>query len=142
MELAGKAVKYLREYPKAILKIDVIGLGVGIFDRLREMPSIASRVYAVNSAMPAIEPEDYLNVRAEGWGEMKRWLRDAVLESSYEGWYELANPKYKFTSRGQVQLESKDDMKKRGVKSPNIGDALALTFQRASEGESWGIVAV
>lgn len=141
MELVGKAVVYLKAHPKAILKIDVIGLGGPIFDRMRELPSIKDRVYAVNVALPATEPEDYINVRAEGWDDTKAWLRDAILEP-HEGWYELTQPKYKFNSRGQMQLESKDDMEKRHVPSPNVGDALALTFQRASEGESWGITAV
>jgi phage terminase large subunit len=141
MELVGKAVVFLKQYPKAILKIDVIGLGGPIFDRMRELASIQSRVYAVNVALPATDTEEYVNVRAEGWDDTKAWLRDAILEQ-HEGWYELCGPKYKFTSRGQIQLESKEDMEKRGVPSPNIGDALALTFQRASEGESWGITAV
>src|SRR5690606_11202411 len=48
MELAGKAARYLRDYPDAALYIDVIGLGAGIFDRLREQPSVADRVFGVN----------------------------------------------------------------------------------------------
>lgn len=133
MELSGKAVRYLRDFPNAKMKIDIIGLGVGIFDRLREIPSVKNRVYGVNSASPAYNPDEYINIRAEGWDTVKDWLRDAILEQ-HEDWVELASPKYKFTSRGAIQLESKEDMEKRGVASPNVGDALALTFQRATEG--------
>ena len=42
--------------------------------------------------------------------------------------YELANIKYKFNSKGQLQIESKEDMKKRGLNSPDVADALMLTF--------------
>lgn len=143
MELSGKAIVYLRLYPNAKIKIDIIGIGAGVFDRLRELPEFRDRVYAVNSALPATDLEEYLNVRVEGWDTMGIWLRDAILEPHEgDGWFELASPRYKFTSRGQKQLESKEDMVKRKVASPNIGDALALTFQRASEGEDWGFVAV
>ena len=41
---------------------------------------------------------------------------------------ELVAPKYKLESSGKIKVESKDDMKKRGVKSPNKADALCLTF--------------
>lgn len=133
MQLAGKAKNYLKEYPLAKLHIDIIGLGVGIFDRLMEQPDISGRVFGVNSAMPANDTETYLNLRAEGWDNAKAWLRDGVLVKN-DGWFELAGPKYKITSRGQIQIEAKDDMKKRGVKSPNVGDAFVLTLQTPTEG--------
>lgn len=139
MQLAGKAARYLREHPEAVLYIDVIGLGAGIFDRLREQPAIAHRVFGVNSAGKARDDAEYINIRVESWANVRDWLRDAVLEK-HEGFYELAQPKYKITSAGKIQLESKEDMKKRGVASPNIGDALALTLSRPTEGENLGLV--
>jgi hypothetical protein len=138
MTLAGKCVVYLRDHPKASLWIDVIGLGAGIFDRLREQPSIASRVFGVNSAGSPRDETEYLNIRAESWGNVRDWLRDAVLEK-HDDFYELAQPKYKITSAGKLQLESKEDMKKRGVASPNVGDALALTLSKPTEGSSLGV---
>ena len=81
----------------------------------------------------------YINIRIESWSNVGEWLRDAVLEK-HEGFYELAQPKYKITSAGKMQLESKEDMKKRGVKSPNVGDALALTLSRPTEGGNLGVV--
>ena len=133
MVLAGKAKNYLKEYPNAVIHIDIIGLGAGIYDRLKEQPDIAHRVFGVNSAMPATDKEEYVNLRMEGWAIAKAWLRDGILEP-HEGWYELAAPRYKITSNGAMQLESKEDMKKRGVKSPNVGDAFVLTLQRPTEG--------
>lgn len=138
MVLAGKGARLLRAKPTASMWIDVIGVGAGVFDRLREQPDIADRVYGVNSAGRPSDEAEYLNIRAESWGNVKEWLRDAVLEK-HEGFYELAQPKYKITSAGKIQLESKEDMKKRGVASPNVGDALALTLSRPTEGENLGI---
>jgi phage terminase large subunit len=133
MTLAGKGKRYLEQYPKARMKIDIIGLGAGTFDRMREQEDIADRVSGVNVALPADDKEHYVNLRAEAWDEMRLFLRDAVLEHD-EGWYEMASPKMKINSSGKQQLESKEDMRKRGVASPNVADALALAFARSSEG--------
>lgn len=139
MQLAGKSALYLRQNPTVSLYIDVTGgLGAGVFDRLREQPDIADRVFGVNVAG---KPRDEmnLNIRVESWVNVRDWLRDAILEK-HEGFYELAQPKYKINSAGKLQLESKEDMKKRGVNSPNIGDALALTLSRPTEGDNLGVV--
>lgn len=133
MSLAGKGKNYLKQYPNAVLRIDIIGLGAGIFDRLKEQADVAERVQGVNSAASPSDKESYVNLRAESWDDTKSWLRDAVLEK-HEGFYELAGPKYKINSQGKIQLEGKDEMKKRGVKSPNVGDALVLTNSRPTEG--------
>lgn len=139
MELAGKSAIYLRANPTVSLFIDITGgLGAGVFDRLREQPDIADRVFGVNVAGKARDDSEHINIRIESWVNVRDWLRDAVLEK-HEAFYELAQPKYKITSAGKLQLESKDDMKKRGVASPNVGDALALTLSRATEGENIGV---
>lgn len=133
MELAGKMKRYLtQEFPNARGRIDIIGIGAGIFDRLQEQSDIAERVEGVNVASNAGDKEKYNNLRTEGWFGVRDWLRDAILEPD-ERWYELAKPRYKIKSNGQVALESKDEMKKRGIPSPNIADALALAFQTPTE---------
>ena len=133
MQIAGLTKRRLMEYPNARAKIDIIGVGSGVFDRLAEQEDVSARVEGVNVAIPATEKGDYVNVRAEAWDDARLWLRDAVLVP-HEDWYQLCKPKYKITSQGKIQLESKDDMKKRGVPSPDVGDGLALTFARSSEG--------
>jgi hypothetical protein len=70
------------------------------------------------------------------WGEMREWLKKASIgtvgaNGKQDDRYlasELCGPEYKVTSSGAIQLESKDDMKKRGVASPDVADALCLTF--------------
>lgn len=139
MEVAGKAKRILSEYPKASIYIDVVGVGAGVFDRLREQPDVASRVFGVNNAAKPRNEDEYVNLRMEAWANVRDWLKDAVLQK-HEGFYQLANPKYKIASNGKMQLESKEDMKKRGVQSPDIADALALTLSRATEGSNLGLV--
>ena len=105
--------------------IDVIGIGAGIVDRCREQ---GWAVNGVAVSEKAEDPEHYLNLRAELYAsKIKEWIKTADLPDD-DDWYELANIKYKFTSKGQLQLESKDDMKKRGLPSPDVADALSLTF--------------
>lgn len=140
MAVAGVVAKYLRENKDVEAYIDITGgLGAGVYDRLKEQSDIADRVFGVNVAGKAKDEKTYINIRAEGWDNMRQWLRDAVLEK-HEGFYQLAQPRYTITSNGKIQLESKDDMKKRGVSSPDVGDALALTLSRATEGSDIGLV--
>lgn len=140
MAVAGVVAKYLRDNVDVDAYIDITGgLGAGVFDRLREQPDIADRVFGVNVAGGAKDVKSYINIRAESWDEVKSWLKDAILEK-HEGFYQLAGPKYKINSNGKIQLESKEEMKKRGVSSPDVGDALALTLSKATEGENLGLV--
>lgn len=140
MSVAGVVAKYLRENKDVDAYIDITGgLGAGVYDRLREQPDISGRVFGVNVASQAKDSESYINIRAESWDTMKSWLKDAILKK-HEGFYQLASPRYKITSNGKIQLESKEDMKKRGISSPDVGDALALTLSKATEGDNLGLV--
>lgn len=137
MELAGVAKRYMKEYPKAKLVID-LGMGAGVYDRLKEQDDVADRVYGANFGGDPQDKEEFLNMRAESWSNIKAFLRDGILDD-HPDWYQLCKPKYKLTSKGQIQLESKEDMKKRGIPSPDVGDALALTMCKVSEGDNIGI---
>lgn len=131
MQLCG-AVKNLYDdstamnQPQEIL-VDVIGLGSGVVDRLSEqhLP-----VRGVNVAESPATSKNYLNLRAELWFKIKDWLvqRDCRLPNDDELVAELAAPSYKYTSTGKIKIESKEEMKKRGIKSPDKADALALTM--------------
>ena len=131
MQLCG-AVKNLYddatalEQPQEIL-IDVIGLGSGVVDRLAEqnLP-----VRGINVAEAPSTKKNYLNLRAELWFAIKDWLaqRNCRLPNDDELVAELAAPSYKYTSSGKIKIESKEEMKKRGIKSPDKADALALTM--------------
>lgn len=72
----------------------------------------------------------YLNMRAYMWGQMKEWLREggSIPPNDQALYDDIVGPEAIIDKNGHIQLESKKDMKKRGLPSPNKGDALALTF--------------
>ena len=141
MQLCG-AIKNLYddatalETPQEIL-VDVIGLGAGVVDRLAEqnLP-----VRGINVAEAPSTRKNYLNLRAELWFAVKDWLvqRNCRLPNDDELVAELAAPSYKYTSTGKIKIESKDEMKKRGIKSPDKADALALTMASSAASFSGG----
>lgn len=124
MDLAAKVAQFIeRERPDAVF-IDA-GNGSGVIDRLRQL---RHDVIEVHFAGQPSEPQ-YLNKRAEMWWNMKAWLmQGAAIPDIVDLKQDLAAPTYKFTPADKMQLESKDDMKARGLPSPDLGDALALTF--------------
>lgn len=112
--------------PDAIF-VDGVGVGGGVVDRLR---SLQLRVIEVNAGAKAGQERRYGNKRAEMWGRMKEWLggRGTLSEWDLDLAAELTGPTYHFDASNRIFLEKKEDMKKRGLKSPDIADALALTF--------------
>ena len=113
------------ERPQEIL-VDVIGLGAGVVDRLREQNT---RTWS-QCFRSTVNEKNYLNLRAELWFSIKDWLagRDCRIPNDDELVAELASPSYKYTSTGKIKIESKEEMKRRGLKSPDKADALALTM--------------
>ena len=112
--------------------VDEGGIGAGVVDRLRQLG--VPFVFGVQfGGKPETWDKEgakpkYANKRAEIWGNMKAWLATASLPDDPELRADLCGVEYGYDARGAIQLERKDDMKKRGLASPDIGDALALTF--------------
>ena len=110
--------------------IDVGGCGAGVFDILVNS-GFVSEVEAVNFGERAENSERYVNRRAEMWDRIREWLNCSlkVQLPKIDGIVEdLTAPLKMYDSLGRLQLEPKADIKKRLGKSPDIGDALALTF--------------
>lgn len=135
------------DQPKRIF-VDSIGLGAGVADRLLELKL---PVVHVNVSEAASMSERFINLRAELCYETRDWLerKDCTIdpgEFTNKLIEEMVAVRQKFTSTGKVQVESKMEMKKRGVPSPNLFDALNLTFAEGgavrigSYDESWGEV--
>ena len=117
------------------IAVDTIGIGSGVADMLRgwypdKIDKATGRrlpiVVDVNSSLRMSNGEDY-NLRAFMWREMREWLLLASIPNDPELKTDLTALRYLFKG-GELLLESKDDAKKRGVKSPDRGDSLALTF--------------
>lgn len=115
-----------KERPMEIL-VDSIGLGAGVVDRLREL-NLPARGINVSES-PALG-NTYRNLRAELWYKAKQWLekRDCKMPKDEQLVAELVTVRYTFTSNGKIQIESKDDIRKRGLGSPDLADAFVLTF--------------
>jgi hypothetical protein len=129
MEVVGLVHMIIKEEKPAKIFIDVGGLGAGIVDRLREM-GYGDIIIAVNSGSVPLNIDRYVNKRAEMWGELKNWLLDYPVQipDSDTLHADLCGISYKFDSKTRLVLERKEDMKKRGLRSPDEADALALTF--------------
>lgn len=127
MELAARVVAIIEQWEPDAVFIDS-GAGAGVIDRLRQLDY---DVIEVPFGGRAVQSTQYVNRRTEMWWEMREWLgaggaipSDSTLKS------ELSTPIYWYDQQGRKMLEAKDDIKKRlqGGASPDIADALALTF--------------
>jgi hypothetical protein len=140
MQVAGWVQKIIREEKPAKVNIDIGGLGVGVYDRLSETSSNRRIINAVNFGGKPVEPPPLdekgnpaggpVNRRAEMWSNLKKALEAGrfCLPDRDSLQADLVSCGYKFTSEGKLLLESKQDMRKRGVPSPDEADAVALTF--------------
>lgn len=127
MELVGKVAMLADRYRPDVINVDATGIGSGVADRLTELN------YPVNRIHFGGKPTDdqlYVLKRDEIWGEMKKWLQDWPCELPKDDVLagDLCGPQYTYDSSRRLKIESKESMRKRGVKSPDSADALALTF--------------
>lgn len=127
MELAARVANQIEMHQPDAVFIDA-GAGAGVIDRLRQLDY---DVIEVPFGGKATRPELSINRRTEMWWEMKEWVEQGgAIPQDQALKQELATPTYWFDSAGRRVLESKDQIKKRlqGAGSPDLADALALTF--------------
>lgn len=125
METAGLIARYQDEHRAEAVFID-LGYGTGIYSAGKTLGRTDWRLVSF-AAKPS--RQGYANKRAEMWSDMKDWLEQGgKIDNSRDLIADLTAPEAFINSKGLLQLESKDAMKKRGLPSPNIADALALTF--------------
>lgn len=129
MEVCGLIHRMIIDESPSKVCIDIGGLGAGIYDRLLELGH-RDVMAAVNFGGTPLNQNRYFNKRAEMWGELKDWLQDVPCQipDSNELHADLCGIRYKIDSKDRLVMEKKEDMKRRGVRSPDTGDALALTF--------------
>ena len=125
METVGRVIEAIEQYEPAMVCIDEGGLGAGVVDRLKEQ---RYKIRGVNFGNKAKNPMMFGNKRAEIWGAMKEWLKIGAIPVDKYLKADLISPLMKPDSKGAIYLESKKDMKARGLSSPDSADAIALTF--------------
>jgi hypothetical protein len=125
MSVVGHVIDAIEEYKPLLTVIDEGGLGYGILDRLTEQ---RYKVRGVNFGWKAKSPIMWQNKRAEMWGAMKDWLKTASVSADRQLKADLVGPMRKTNSAGAILLESKKEMKARGLASPDAADALCVTF--------------
>jgi hypothetical protein len=125
MTFAGVVAREIDAFDPDAVFIDA-GRGEGVIDRLRQL---GYYVMEINFGGRAIESNRYVNMRSEMWDKMREWIEAGGAipnDSNLKG--ELAAPTYSFDAAGRVALEKKEKLKERGLRSPDLADALALTF--------------
>jgi len=125
MTVVGHIIEVIEEFKPTLVVIDEGGLGAGIVDRLKEQ---RYKVKGINFGNKSKNPIMYGNKRAEMWGAMKDWLKTASIPLDRFLKTDLISPMMKPDSKGTIFLESKKDMKARGLASPDAADAICVTF--------------
>ena len=127
METAGKLVdlrKQLGAERVSHILIDDIGLGVGLSDRLIEQGVDVVRFKSSEKAIM----DGFFNKRSECYWKLRGMLENKLIDlmPSEKQLQQLTTLKFKFKSNGKKYIESKDDAKKRGIKSPDYADCLMM----------------
>jgi hypothetical protein len=127
MGTVGRIVHEAKMDKPAVIAVDSIGLGGGVADRLRELKY---NVVDVNVSESNALNQSAYRLRDELWIAAKDWLetRAVKLPKDDDLRAELIAPTYSFSSNGKIKVESKSELKKRGMRSPDLADALCLTF--------------
>lgn len=132
MQVAAMVARVIKAERPLRVFVDMGGIGKGVCDRLLEMPIAQGVVVPVNFGEAALDPETYVNRRAEMHWLLKEWLEDSgganipdddQIQADF-----LASVIKSSDSLQRRQLESKEWMRRKGIPSPNLADASALTF--------------
>lgn len=131
--LSGKVAEQAMLHGASAIFIDEGGMGAGVVDMVRKM--LPGRLvvgvnfggkadrYMMGGDLPLVADK-----AAEMWAAMRLWLKTGAIEKDPELKAELTGRQYGFDTHNAIRLEKKEDMKKRGLASPDVADGLALTF--------------
>ena len=124
---AGRVARNIREDRPIVTNIDSVGVGGGVYDQLE---AEGLKVKAVNVGEKALDEEHFADKRAEYYdGLGKRFIREDIdIPDNPKLASQLSGMKYLYDSKQRLRIESKEKMRKRGLKSPDFADALMLAF--------------
>lgn len=128
MEVAVQVALAIKQFKGQLAAtfVDEVGVGAGVVDRLR---MLNFEVIGINAGAKPRDEKTYYNKRAEMWGDMRDWLASgASIPLDPELRTSLIGLEFGFDDKERIRLERKQDMKRRGLDSPDEGDALAYSF--------------
>lgn len=127
MSLVGEIMNLVKEFKPSVVKVDADGLGAGVVDRLREQ---GVTVMEIHGGSEAREKGRFKNLRSELFWTLRERFEDGsiVIENDEELIAQLMSLRYRVSSDGRIEIETKDEMRRRGMKSPDRADALAYAF--------------
>jgi hypothetical protein len=150
MKTTGEVVRLIRETGATRAKVDVIGIGQGVVDRLRELKRAGHKnlkncdIVPVNVGETSTEPDRFPKLRDELWWVIGREMSEGrawdLSEMPEELLLELTTPKYKIDSAGRVKVESKDETRRRLGRSPDTADASLLAWFGGKAAKRWRMV--
>lgn len=126
-QLAREVVRFSVSHNAKYIFVDKTGVGASCCDFLKVRGVSHQRVSFGESPD---DRERFENKRAEMWWRLREWLLhdDIALKDHEKLMEDLIAPQYEVNDRGKICMEGKKDMRKRGVRSPDLGDSLAITF--------------
>jgi hypothetical protein len=123
-------LQFCLEHHVEVIFIDGGGVGGGVVDHLLNRHNLPVEDIQFGGRPARGDQVKYAQRRSEMWGALRDGLKYLAIPSSAELRDQLIGPEFDYNLRGELQLEKKSDLKKRGLQSPDIADALALTFAR------------
>ncbi|GIW67888.1 MAG: hypothetical protein KatS3mg096_756 [Candidatus Parcubacteria bacterium] len=126
MNLVGIIGKLLVQYEPNVIAVDITGVGRGVADRLSEI-GFSAIIREVNFGAKPLK-QDFRNKKAELYWNLKDWLKQGGKLVKNELWNQLLEIRYKILSDKAIMIEPKENLLKKGFGSPDVVDALALTF--------------
>lgn len=126
MATAGAFARILRAHPDSPMWVDISGLGAGVYDRLKEQNF---NVHEFDGGSAPLDPIRYKNKRAESYWELRQEFEEGDVDldpADLDLAAELQSIKWMLDSRGRIIIESKDDMRKRGLPSPDHADGAMM----------------
>jgi hypothetical protein len=141
MQIASRVMEQVNSHNPDAVFVDGAGIGWSVHDRLNQLgcPNLAGIDFGgkADRTDTSDAAARYTNKRAEMWGFMKEWCKVGSLPDDTELLADLKSVDYGYDASDAILLERKDDMRRRGLASPDDGDALALTFAYPVAKRDW-----
>ena len=136
MQTTGRILDMAHSRKVKTIYIDEVGLGAAVLDRLKELK--IKDVYGINGGNRARQKERFYNQRAEMFDGLRQRFADGDISipDDAELISQLASLTFNYNSRGQLQIETKEQIRRSGRQSPDKADALALAFNGAAVSEA------